>query len=97
MRNIDPDYAYCQGLVREGDKDRFLADLFAPAEARPHLHALQAFNFEIESIRNRVTEQLKDLADRHAQGRMVSVLEGGYALSALGRSAAAHLRVLAGL
>jgi acetoin utilization deacetylase AcuC-like enzyme len=28
---------------------------------------------------------------------MVSVLEGGYALGALGRSVAAHLRVLAGL
>jgi acetoin utilization deacetylase AcuC-like enzyme len=37
-----------------------------------------------------VTEQLKDLAGRHAQGRIVSVLEGGYALSALGRSTVAH-------
>ncbi len=44
-----------------------------------------------------VTEQLKELADRYAQGRIVSVLEGGYALSALGRSAVAHLRVLADL
>ena len=44
-----------------------------------------------------VTQQLKALADRHAQGRIVSVLEGGYALSALGRSAVAHLRVLADL
>jgi len=44
-----------------------------------------------------VTEQVKDIADRHAGGRMVSMLEGGYALSALGRSVAQHLRVLAGL
>jgi acetoin utilization deacetylase AcuC-like enzyme len=44
-----------------------------------------------------VTEQVKALADRHAQGRMVSMLEGGYALSALGRSAVQHIRVLAGL
>jgi len=44
-----------------------------------------------------VTEQLKDVADRHAEGRVVSILEGGYALSALGRSAVQHLRVLAGL
>jgi acetoin utilization deacetylase AcuC-like enzyme len=44
-----------------------------------------------------VTEQMKDVADRHAGGRMVSMLEGGYALSALGRSAVQHLRVLAGL
>ncbi len=44
-----------------------------------------------------VTEQIKALADRHAQGRVVSVLEGGYALSALGRSVVQHLRVLAEL
>jgi acetoin utilization deacetylase AcuC-like enzyme len=44
-----------------------------------------------------VTAQVKDIADRHAQGRVVSVLEGGYALSALGRSVVQHLRVLAGI
>ena len=44
-----------------------------------------------------VTERLKDIALRHAQGRIVSSLEGGYALGALGRSAAAHIKVLAGL
>jgi acetoin utilization deacetylase AcuC-like enzyme len=44
-----------------------------------------------------VTSQIKDVAGRHAQGRMVSVLEGGYALSALGRSVVQHMRVLAGL
>jgi acetoin utilization deacetylase AcuC-like enzyme len=44
-----------------------------------------------------VTSQIKAVAERHAQGRMVSVLEGGYALSALGRSVVQHMRVLAGL
>ncbi|HEX6530330.1 MAG TPA: histone deacetylase family protein, partial [Burkholderiales bacterium] len=44
-----------------------------------------------------VTEQVKAVADRHAKGRMVSMLEGGYALSALGRSAVQHIKVLAGL
>jgi len=44
-----------------------------------------------------VTEQVKAVAERHAEGRMVSMLEGGYALSALGRSAVQHIRVLAGL
>jgi len=44
-----------------------------------------------------VTSQMKAVAERHAQGRMVSVLEGGYALSALGRSVVQHVRVLAGL
>jgi acetoin utilization deacetylase AcuC-like enzyme len=35
------------------------------------------------------------VAERHAGGRLVSCLEGGYSLSALARSVAAHLRVLA--
>ena len=41
-------------------------------------------------------EQIKAVADRYAEGRIVSVLEGGYALSALGRSVVQHLRVLGG-
>jgi acetoin utilization deacetylase AcuC-like enzyme len=44
-----------------------------------------------------VTEQIKAIAERYAEGRMISLLEGGYALSALGRSAVQHIRVLAGL
>ena len=43
-----------------------------------------------------VTAQLVALADRHAEGRIVSSLEGGYALSALGRSVTEHLRALGG-
>ncbi len=42
-----------------------------------------------------ITQQIKQVAQRHAQGRIVSVLEGGYNLSALARSVEAHLRVLA--
>ncbi|KAK46163.1 deacetylase [Caballeronia jiangsuensis] len=42
-----------------------------------------------------ITEQVRAVAKRHAQGRIVSCLEGGYNLSALGRSVVAHLRVLA--
>ena len=44
-----------------------------------------------------VTEQLMAVADRYAEGRIVSVLEGGYDLSALGRSVAAHVKALAKL
>jgi acetoin utilization deacetylase AcuC-like enzyme len=44
-----------------------------------------------------ITRRIKEVADRHAEGRIVSCLEGGYALGALARSVAAHLRVLAGL
>jgi acetoin utilization deacetylase AcuC-like enzyme len=44
-----------------------------------------------------LTAEVKAVADRCAQGRMVSTLEGGYALSALGRSAVAHIRAMIGL
>ena len=44
-----------------------------------------------------MTRRIKAVADRHAKGRIVSCLEGGYALDALARSVAAHLRVLAEL
>lgn len=43
-----------------------------------------------------VTRELHDLAARHAQERVVSVLEGGYALSALGRSVSTHIDELIG-
>ena len=41
-----------------------------------------------------VTEKLIEIAYRHAGGRLISTLEGGYDLPALGASAAAHIRVL---
>ncbi|SIO48757.1 Acetoin utilization deacetylase AcuC [Rhodovulum sp. ES.010] len=41
-----------------------------------------------------VTERLCDIADAHCGGRMVSTLEGGYDLDALGACVAAHVRVL---
>jgi acetoin utilization deacetylase AcuC-like enzyme len=44
-----------------------------------------------------ITRRLLAVAERHAGGRVVSCLEGGYNLGALARSVAAHLRVLAGV
>ncbi|MEJ2329892.1 MAG: histone deacetylase family protein [Gammaproteobacteria bacterium] len=41
-----------------------------------------------------VTLEICDLANRHADGRVVSTLEGGYNLSALGRSVAVHIRAM---
>jgi acetoin utilization deacetylase AcuC-like enzyme len=41
-----------------------------------------------------ITSRIMDVARRHAQGRVVSCLEGGYVMSALSRSVEAHLRVL---
>ena len=44
-----------------------------------------------------ITARIKDIAKRHAHGRIVSCLEGGYNLNALARSVEAHVRVLADL
>lgn len=41
-----------------------------------------------------VTRQVMAIAAAHANGRIVSLLEGGYALHALARSVAAHVRTL---
>ena len=42
-----------------------------------------------------ITKRLKVIANDYAQGRIVSCLEGGYNLSALGRSVVAHIKALA--
>ena len=49
-------YAHAAEIVRDGDRDRYLADLFAPSSARQHLSALHAFNVEIRRTRGVVTE-----------------------------------------
>ncbi|GGK43373.1 phytoene/squalene synthase family protein [Salinarimonas ramus] len=48
----------CERIVRRDDRDRWLATLFAPAEARPALFALYAFAAEIARIPERVSEPL---------------------------------------
>lgn len=44
-----------------------------------------------------VTQKIRDIADRFAQGKIVSSLEGGYDLKSLARSVERHVRVLARL
>ena len=51
-------FTYCENLVREADRDRFLATLFAPAECRGALFALYAFNVEVGSVRERIREPM---------------------------------------
>ncbi|MCF8149286.1 MAG: histone deacetylase family protein [Sulfuritalea sp.] len=51
----------------------------------------------VESDYAWVTEQIKQIAVESAGGRIVSLLEGGYSLSALARSVATHIKVLADL
>ena len=47
---------YCENMVREADKDRFLASLFAPAERRPDLYAIYAFDLETAAVAQRVRD-----------------------------------------
>ncbi|MEA2857484.1 MAG: 15-cis-phytoene synthase [Methylobacteriaceae bacterium] len=51
-------YQHCSTLVHARDRDRWLATLFVPAEKRPHLHALYAFNIEIARIRDVVSDPM---------------------------------------
>ena len=49
-------FAHCAALVREADKDRYLATLFVPEGTRSHVFALYAFNAEVAAIRERTRE-----------------------------------------
>jgi phytoene synthase len=51
-------YDYCETLVRERHRERFLSALFAPADKRPHLFALYAFDLEIAHIPDAVREPM---------------------------------------
>lgn len=52
------EFDYCETLVREADKDRFVAALFAPAPRRRALHALYAFNAELARVRELAREPM---------------------------------------
>jgi len=60
------------------------------AHARDPLGELQL----VEADFRWITELIADVAKRHARGRIVSVLEGGYDLDALARSVDVHIQVL---
>jgi len=51
-------FAYCAELVREADRDRYLATLFAPAAHRGALFALYAFNIEVVRVREAAREPM---------------------------------------
>lgn len=52
------DFDHCEALVREADKDRFVATLFAPAPRRRALYALYAFNVELARVRELAREPM---------------------------------------
>jgi phytoene synthase len=51
-------FDHCEQLLREGDKDRFLATLFAPQKYRRALYALYAFNLEVARTRELAREPM---------------------------------------
>lgn len=53
---LDEAYAHCDSELREHDRDRWLACLFAPADKRRYLHALYALSFEVARVRDLVSE-----------------------------------------
>lgn len=55
---MQSNFEHCAALVREADRDRYLATLFAPAEHRPGLFALYAFNVEIARVRDLAREPM---------------------------------------
>ncbi len=52
------DYQHCAAMVREADRDRYLATLFAPARHRDALFVLYAFNVEIARVRDLAHEPM---------------------------------------
>jgi phytoene synthase len=51
-------YQHCTSLVREADRDRYLATLFAPADKRADLFALYAFDVEVARIGDNAREPM---------------------------------------
>lgn len=55
---MQANFDHCAAIVREADRDRYLATLFAPAEHRAALFALYAFNAEVARVRDVAREPL---------------------------------------
>ncbi|HEY6721455.1 MAG TPA: histone deacetylase family protein [Burkholderiales bacterium] len=70
--------------------------IFISAGFDAHVEDEMAMLRFTESDYGWVTQRIKEVADKYAEGRIVSILEGGYARSALGRSVVTHLKVLGG-
>lgn len=72
-------YEFCAELVRNADKDRYLAGLFLPDATRPHIFALYAFNAELAQVRDRANQPLA--GEVRLQWWRDAVLEGESAQS----------------
>ncbi len=54
----DAHYAHCEALVRDHDRDLWLACLYAPQPARRHIHAVYAYALEAADVRAKVSQPL---------------------------------------
>lgn len=48
----------------------------------------------VEADYELITLEIKRIADKHCNGKIVSMLEGGYSLNALSRSVVAHIKAM---
>ncbi len=85
---LEEAYAHCERLAREGDRDRWLGALFAPAAARPRLHALSAFFLETGRVKARAREPL---AGEARLAWWLEAIEGKREAEAAGHPVAAAL------
>ncbi|MBS1168434.1 MAG: crtB [Proteobacteria bacterium] len=56
--HLDDAYRYCEGLVRDHDHDRWLADGLLPEQKRQHALAIHAFSYEASRIRESIHEAM---------------------------------------
>lgn len=90
----DENRRYCLERVREYDYDRYFAAVFAPPEIRRALFALYAFNLEIASVRERVSEPVIGLIRLQWWRDAVAEIYGGTVRShAVAEELAAAIRV----
>lgn len=55
---LDDAYRYCEVLVRDHDRDRWLADGLLPEDKRRHAFAIHAFSYEAARIRETIHEAM---------------------------------------
>lgn len=58
VSRLDDAYRYCETLVRDNDRDRWLADGLLPQSHRRHAHAIHAFSHEAARIRETIHEAM---------------------------------------
>ena len=74
---MSADDDYCIAQVRQGDRDRYLALLFAPAQARSGLAAIAAFNLELAKAASDISESMLGLVRLQWWREVVEEIESG--------------------